>query len=112
MHQEIPTEESLKLLQQSLPEKHIIILKFTADWCGPCKRIASDYERLSLQYTDIVFLKVNVDNSPDISGKYKVRSMPTFVFLNNNNVYATTVGASLPMIENNLETLNEIVNKI
>ena len=95
-----------------IPTDKKVVIDFYADWCGPCKKIAPDYERLSLQYTDIVFLKVNVDNSPDVSCKYKVRSMPTFVFLNNNSVYATTVGASLPMIENKLETLNEIVNKI
>ena len=94
-----------------IPTDKKVVIDFYADWCSPCKRIAPDYERLSLQYTNIVFLKVNVDNSPDISGKYNVRSMPTFLFLNNNSVYATTVSANLPMIENNLETLNQIVNK-
>jgi len=39
-----------------------IIVDFTASWCGPCRVIAPEFERLSTVYTSVIFLKVDVDN--------------------------------------------------
>jgi thioredoxin 1 len=99
----------IKMLSE-IPMDKKVVIDFYADWCKPCIMIAPIYEKLSLQYNDIVFLKVNVDESPEVSNRYNVRSMPTFIFLNNGAIYATTKGGNLPMIENNLETLNEILS--
>ena len=39
----------------------IIVLKFTATWCGPCQRIKTQYENLSSEYPNIVFTEIDVD---------------------------------------------------
>eukprot|EP00899_Mesostigma_viride_P012630 jgi/Mesvir1/21368/Mv20852-RA.1 len=58
-----------------------VIVKFTAKWCGPCKRIAPDYALLSVSssFQNTVFLKVDVDEASDIAEECGVRSMPTFI---------------------------------
>ena len=76
MHQEIPTEESFKLLQQSLPDKHIIILKFTADWCGPCQKIKGLCEIIVKTLPEAVkFYEIDVDKSLDLYIKLKKYKM-------------------------------------
>ena len=55
-----------------------VFVDFYADWCGPCKRFAPTLEKMSEQYTSVTFLKVNCDECPEVSDRYKVRSLPTF----------------------------------
>lgn len=69
--------------------------KFSSRWCGPCSRIAPKIEEWSNNdYKDkVVFIKVDVDQSDDISGKYNVEAMPTFVFLKDGKEVNRIVGA-------------------
>lgn len=59
----------------------LVVVDFYADWCGPCKMIAPLYESLSNQYASrAIFLKVDVDASPDVARHCSVSAMPTFHF--------------------------------
>ncbi|CCU78764.1 trx-h1/thioredoxin-1 [Blumeria hordei DH14] len=67
---------------RKLAKKHEkIIIKFTAEWCGPCRMIAPIFESLSDEAKDIHFISVDVDNSSDISSEFGIKAMPTFVFI-------------------------------
>ncbi|EDW82339.1 deadhead 3 [Drosophila willistoni] len=60
----------------------LIVLDFYATWCGPCKDMEGTVKSLARQYASkVVFIKVNVDKFDELTEKYSVRSMPTFVFL-------------------------------
>eukprot|EP00271_Cylindrocystis_brebissonii_P008316 TRINITY_DN223_c0_g1_i3.p1 TRINITY_DN223_c0_g1~~TRINITY_DN223_c0_g1_i3.p1 ORF type:complete len:120 (+),score=28.06 TRINITY_DN223_c0_g1_i3:245-604(+) len=65
-------------LKQAATEKKIVVVDFTAVWCGPCKMIAPFFESLSTKYPNAVFMKVDVDDHNDIAGECGVRCMPTF----------------------------------
>ena len=59
-----------------------LIVKFTATWCGPCKRIDPIYVELASNYmTCAIFVRIDVDELYEISEKYGVVSMPTFLVL-------------------------------
>lgn len=58
----------------------VTIVDFYADWCGPCQMIAPELEKL----VDMIgegknIVKVNVDNAPEIAGKFGVMSIPTII---------------------------------
>lgn len=79
---------SLDHLQAVLADSKssLVLIDFTATWCGPCKMIAPYFEKLSEEYESVVFLKCDVDQCPEVAGEYDVSAMPTFVFLKDGKV--------------------------
>ncbi len=74
----------------------LAIVDFYAPWCGPCKNIAPIFEQLSREakFKGVHFLKVNVDENDDISNKYGIQSLPTFMIFKNGKSVGVFKGAS------------------
>lgn len=72
----------------------LALVDFYADWCGPCKMMAPIIDELSEEFAGTVKIgKLNVDDSPETSSKYRVMSIPTILFIKNGEVVETIVGA-------------------
>jgi thioredoxin len=56
-----------------------ILVDFWAPWCGPCRMLALSLDELERGVQDLVIVKVNVDDSPEISAAYGVQSVPTVI---------------------------------
>lgn len=73
----------------------VVIVDFFADWCSPCKMLAPVFEELGGEMEGKAkFLKVNVDQSSDIAGKYNVSSIPAMLILKNGEAQEMMVGFS------------------
>lgn len=71
----------------------VTVIDFWASWCGPCKMIAPIVEELDNELGDkIKFAKVNVDDNPVVSNKYKIASIPTLMVFDNGKVAETLIG--------------------
>lgn len=70
-----------------------VIVDFWAEWCNPCKMLGPIFEEASAEATDIVFAKLNIDESPNSSSNYKVMSIPTIMLFKNGAPVKKTVGA-------------------
>lgn len=77
----------------------IVVVDFSAAWCGPCKMIAPLYIELSQKYPQLIFLKVDVDEMRELSATWDVQAMPTFVFIKNGKQIDKLVGANKPELE-------------
>ncbi|XP_017009012.1 thioredoxin-1 [Drosophila takahashii] len=84
----------------------LIVLDFYAQWCGPCKDMESTVKSLARKYSSkAVVLKIDVDKFEELTERYKVRSMPTFVFLKNNRRVAAFSGADEHKLTNMMAKL-------
>lgn len=58
----------------------LVVVDFTAKWCGPCRVIAPLFESLSNKYPQAMFLKVDVDDCDTVAAANSISAMPTFIF--------------------------------
>lgn len=94
-------------LNEIISKEKFVVVDFFATWCGPCVRIAPKLEEMSKsdQYKDkIVFVKVDVDGASEISEKYRIKAMPTFILFKNGEKIEEMMGA-------NEMKLKSVINK-
>jgi large subunit ribosomal protein L40e len=72
----------------------IVVVDFTATWCGPCKRIAPLFEKLAQENPDMEFVKVDVDENEDVAEECGISAMPTFQFYKNKVKVDEALGGS------------------
>ncbi|MEZ4950014.1 MAG: thioredoxin [Saprospiraceae bacterium] len=78
-----------------LSSDKVVVVDFWAEWCGPCKMIGPHIEEMAKEYEGKALIgKVDVDNNPEISFKYGIRSIPTVLYLKNGEVVDKQVGAT------------------
>ncbi len=70
------------------------MIDFWAEWCGPCRMIAPIVQELAEEYGEnIVIGKVDVDNNPQITARFGIRSIPTLLYFKNGEVVDKQLGA-------------------
>jgi thioredoxin 1 len=93
----------------------ICVVDFYAPWCGPCKKLTTELEKM-VKSNDkinkyehkIHFIKVNVDNFPDLAEKFNIDSIPFVCFYKNGKLSSTKVtNANVSLIINHLIKLME-----
>ncbi len=77
---------------QVLADNKSVFVDFYADWCGPCKMVGPVLEEISKDYADIKFVKVNVDDNPEIAQQYGIMSIPTLLIMKNGEVLEEKTG--------------------
>lgn len=78
-----------EVLQSELP----VLVDFWAPWCGPCKALTPTIDKLAAELDGKVkIVKLNIDESPEIAGKYSIMSIPTLLIFDKGNVSDQLVG--------------------
>lgn len=73
--------------------KGLVVVDFFATWCGPCKMMAPAVEKLATAYAGKVKIgKMDVDENPEVSGKFGIQSIPTTIFFKDGQQVQMLVG--------------------
>ncbi len=74
-------------------DKHVVLVDFWAEWCGPCRRQGAVLDELAEKLDEkVIIAKVNVDDNPDIAIKFGIMSIPTLIVFKKGKTEEKTVG--------------------
>ncbi|KYO35159.1 thioredoxin [Alligator mississippiensis] len=84
----------------------LVVIDFSATWCGPCKMIKPFFHELVEKYNNVVFLEVDVDDAQDVAEHCQIKCMPTFLFYKNGKRVKEFSGANKEKL---VESIHELM---
>jgi thioredoxin 1 len=83
-----------------LKSDQLVLVKFGAEWCAPCKRLTPIVEKFAQSNPTIKVVTIDVDDAPNMSGQYHIRSVPVLMLFKGGKLLGSKVGMmSLTEIE-------------
>jgi thioredoxin 1 len=71
-----------------------VVVDFWAEWCGPCRLVGPEVEKIQTEYEGKVkVVKLNIDEAPIVAAKYGVMSIPTIALFVDGDMKSQVVGA-------------------
>jgi len=91
-----------------LNENNVVVVKFGATWCTPCRVMEPTIENAAKQFEGKAkIMSIDVEEEPDLATKYKIRNVPTILYFKNGEIKDKSVGAM-----NESDLINRINNLI
>jgi thioredoxin 1 len=86
----MPTVDLTKdTFETTVVDNDVVLVDFWAEWCGPCRSFAPTYEKVSTDFPDIVFAKVDTEDQEELAQYFGIRSIPTLmVFRDQIGIYS------------------------
>ena len=70
----------------------IVLLDFYADWCGPCRMLATQLEALTNERNEGKIVKINVDEAQELAKKYGIMSIPALMLFKDGKLIDNKLG--------------------
>lgn len=98
------TESEFNTIKTEAESKNkLIVVDFSATWCGPCKRIAPVFEALAKQTPSVCFIHVDIDQLGSISDASDVSGVPTFKFFKGGKIVERFSGCAEGRLRSSIE---------
>ena len=94
------TEDEYDRLKQSTS---LAVVQFSANWCGPCRVVKPEIEKLAKEYKDVTFIYVDVDELEDLPNGRDVKGVPTFKIYKDGMLVSYMAGANAQKVREQIE---------
>ncbi|OIW04782.1 hypothetical protein TanjilG_06371 [Lupinus angustifolius] len=81
----------------------LMVIDFTATWCGPCKYMDPIIRDFAAKYTDVEFIKLDVDELMEVAQAFQVQVLPTFILIKKGKIAEKVVGAKKEVLQKLIE---------
>ncbi|KAI9170095.1 hypothetical protein LWI28_022504 [Acer negundo] len=81
----------------------LLVIDFTATWCGPCKSMEPAIKEFVAKYTEVEFIKIDVDKFKEIAKQFGIEAMPTFILVKKGKEVDRLVGAKKDDLQKKIE---------
>ncbi|TKY69744.1 Thioredoxin H2 [Spatholobus suberectus] len=81
----------------------LMVLDFTATWCGPCKLMDPVMQEFAAKYTDVEFIKIDVEELTEVSQALQVHQLPSFILVKKGKVIDRVVGVKKEELKRSIE---------
>ena len=68
------------------------LVKFSAEWCRPCKMMAPHWHNVEKKFNDVIFESVDIDKDAELALDYKIMSVPTVLVFVDDRLVDSVVG--------------------
>ena len=79
--------------EEVIANNDTVVVDYWADWCGPCKSFGPIFEKVSEDFPDAVFAKVDTQNEQEIASWFNIRSIPTLMIFREKVMVFSQPGA-------------------
>jgi thioredoxin 1 len=79
--------------EEVVTSNDMVVVDYWADWCGPCKSFAPVFEKVSEDFPNAVFAKVDTQSEQEIAAFFQIRSIPTLMIFREKVVVFSQPGA-------------------
>ncbi|KAI3977984.1 hypothetical protein MKX01_032361 [Papaver californicum] len=87
------------LLGKTCGSNQLMVVDFTALWCGPCKFFEPTILEFALKFRDVTFVKIDVDVLPEVANDFNVTAIPAFVMIKEGKEIDKVVGVNKEALE-------------
>ncbi|WCJ21775.1 thioredoxin H-type 7 [Euphorbia peplus] len=81
----------------------LLVIQFTATWCGPCRFIDPAVKEFAAKYTDVEFIKIDVDKFMMVADRFQANTLPAFVLIKKGKEVDRIVGVKKMELQNKIE---------
>lgn len=78
--------------EEVIKKEGALLVDFSATWCQPCKMLGSLLESIQDDYQSVTFVKVDIDQEPDLAKEHEVASVPTVLLYKDGELKDKMVG--------------------
>ncbi|OLQ15042.1 Thioredoxin [Symbiodinium microadriaticum] len=71
----------------------LVVVDFASPQCGPCQRLKPEVAQLASELPEVCFLEVDVETNSGIADKYRIHSIPTFLFFKSQELLGRYEGS-------------------